>query len=55
MGQAFYKRSGSTVINYEGTVEEWNAVEKELSWSGSWRQVVYQVVCTNGTLSVSWP
>ena len=55
MGQAFYKRSGSTVINYEGTVEEWNAVEKELSWSGSWRQVVYQVVCTNGNLSVSWP
>lgn len=43
---------GVSAINYEGTMEEWNAIEKDPMWNcyTDERLVVKNVFCTDGTL-----
>ena len=46
---AFYGCSGLTTINFQGTMAQWQAIEKGMSWNYSTGE--YAVHCTDGTIS----
>ena len=52
-GSAFGYCSSLTRINYEGTIEQWCAIDKEVSSSSSWDYATgkYTVYCTDGTIA----
>ena len=50
---AFYLCSGLTKITFKGTVEEWNAITFDSSWSGHTGE--YTVYCTNGNVAKNTP
>ncbi|MBP5610352.1 MAG: leucine-rich repeat domain-containing protein, partial [Clostridia bacterium] len=43
-----FSYSGVTTINFEGTVDEWNAIEKENGWDKDTQD--YTVVCSDGVI-----
>ena len=49
----FYKCSSLTTIKYEGTIEEWNNVEKHYDLSFSWNASTgeYTIYCTDGQIA----
>ena len=49
--QAFSGCYGLTSVTFEGTVEEWNAIEKWYGWLESFCPVT-EIVCSDGTVSV---
>ena len=49
-GGAFFGCSGLTRIAFNGTIAQWNAIEKASSWKSNVRAT--EVVCTDGTVSI---
>ena len=49
-GYAFYGCSSLTSITYNGTVEQWNAIEKDAWWKGN--VPATEVVCSDGRVSI---
>ena len=49
--RAFGECLGLTSVTFEGTVEEWNAIEKWYGWLESFCPVT-EVECSDGTVSV---
>ena len=47
---AFYGCRGLTNIKFNGTIAQWNAIEKDSSWKTNVPAI--QVVCTDGTTSI---
>lgn len=47
---AAFWHSDITEINFEGTLEEWNAIEKGANWNNAMQSIV--VNCTDGTVEV---
>ncbi len=45
----FYECSGLTAINFQGTMAQWQAIEKATYWDNSTGE--YAVICTDGTIS----
>ena len=50
--EAFYGCSGLTAINFQGTMAQWQAIEKGSYWDNS--TGVYTVHCTDGTISKAY-
>ncbi len=44
----FYKCSGLTNINYQGTMAQWNTISKDSNWSSNTGD--FTITCTDGTL-----
>ena len=47
---AFYNCVGLTSVTFEGTVDEWNVIDKGMNWNFNCRFT--KVVCSDGTVSV---
>ena len=46
---AFYGCSSLTSINFEGTVKQWNSIDKEFEWDGVTAE--YTIYCTDGEIA----
>ena len=46
---AFSRCSGLTAINFQGTMAQWQAIEKGSNWDNLTGE--YAVICTDGTIS----
>ena len=46
---AFYNCSDLTAINFQGTMAQWQAIEKGPNWDNLTGE--YAVICTDGTIS----
>ena len=46
---AFWRCSGLTTINFQGTMAQWQAIEKGSNWD--YLTGEYAVICTDGTIS----
>ena len=46
---AFYGCGGLTAINFQGTMVQWQAIEKGSGWNYVTGE--YAVICTDGTIS----
>jgi len=55
-GYAFYYCSSLTSITFNGTIEQWNAIEKGSYWSdGIWDEdyiPAKEVVCSDGVVAI---
>ena len=49
-GGAFENCTGLTSITFNGTIAQWNAIEKASSWKSNVRAT--EVVCKDGTVSI---
>ena len=47
---AFFRCTSLETITYDGTVEEWNALERVSSWNSGAPDIM--VTCTNGSVSL---
>ena len=37
-------------ISFEGTIEQWNAIDKDVSWY--WDSAIVEIICTDGTITL---
>ena len=49
IGESAFYRSGLSTINFQGTMAQWQAIEKGSNWDGSTGE--FAVICTDGTIS----
>lgn len=49
--QIFYASSNIEALYYDGTVEDWNKIEKEADWNKN-TESVFTIICTDGTIAM---
>ena len=50
IGYGIFSNSGVTEINYAGTIDEWNSIEKDENWMEN--SSIATITCTNGVINI---